>query len=320
METLGTQSPHSHHTGWPRWTLWAFTPVALSLGIICGMAGGHYLPSATAATTVDRALADTSEPPPVTPPVQQPVSPLSPPPKDPADSWKIPPQPGRTAWTDPSGGFSETDLLQPPSSYPPGTGPTTAPGQPSDAYGEAKVENITDAKALLQARYNRFISGSVGVYGIDYQVMRHQGQGLAIVGILPMNSYEDWTRALTEKPDELNRWLQQAARTIAPAAERDRLHLSWALVDVVRNRPEEFADFEVTPLANRTYLVIRPLAASTDMKMSGVSVRTLSTLSPAGAHQASLSSDPWNAYRPVINWDSSDLYRPADAMWTKPVR
>lgn len=177
---------------------------------------------------------------------------------------------------------------------------------------------IMEARMALQSDFSEYRTGSGTIY-IEYQQMRQAASGISLVGLIQAHDYEDWSTALRTDPEGLKHWLESAARRVQQASTADHFHLSWAVVDVLRDPPEGFGPTEVTLLDNRTYLVTRPLASTVDHTKADVSLRPLLSLEKAAAGERVNSNDPWAAYGPLLRFDATDIYRPERVRGTKPL-
>jgi len=195
--------------------------------------------------------------------------------------------------------------------------PFPAPVQPSVPTPAPTPITVRDARNELARSFSTFQAGMVTIGTIDYQQMINRAQSTSIVGILSLDSYADWNRALDIEPQRLEAWLESAARAVLPATSSDRIFLSWSVVDVRATRPLGFADHEVTELSNGTFLVIRPLASTLSHTEPVVTLRTRDnlTMSPLLGPNA---GGPWATYTPVLNFDSTDKYRPPTTAGTRP--
>ncbi|MGE5675480.1 MAG: hypothetical protein ACM3XM_16660 [Mycobacterium leprae] len=271
--------------GLPLFPMLLAIPVVLALGFVTGMGiatyGGH-----AAANAAANGLGTTT-------------------PGTGSDlSWMITPGTGTAPAQQPNVGTAAPDTTPKVTVQEP---PFT--GTPRDAR---------EARRALATTHSQYLS-DVGAISFDYQLMRQSESGLSIVGMISVDSYDIWLRALQTDPTRLNAWLSSAAVRVQPAAIQDPFHLSWAVVDVLRDRPTSFADSEVTPLDNRTYLIIRPLAATVDHTKTEVSIRPLESLAQAPHTGVGSATSPWAAYGPVLRFDATDLYLPARAVGAKPL-
>jgi hypothetical protein len=279
--------------GLPRWTLWAAIPVVLALGFVAGLAIANYAPSPAAEAA-----------PPPTKQIVPPVT-VAPSAKSSDDfGWQIvtvgPANSRNTPGSTPQDSTASSDV---------GT-------QPSPHF-TGKATNRLEARLALATDFPVFRAGNISFH-VEYQLMR-AGAGTSLVGLLADDEYPQWERAVREQPDALKSWLTAAAGRVQDASARDRFHVAWAVVDVLRERPAAYADSEITVLENRTYLVIRPLAATLDHTKSEISLRPLASLLQSAANQQVTSSDPWAAYGPVIRFDADDLYRPLRTNGQQPI-
>jgi len=277
---------------WPLWVLWASLPLALALGFIGGMAAATYLtpPPAPAATTSAQtqvpAMGATSGPAPSAQPENPPV------------------------WSD----VGQARITARPL---PITQAVAKASLPTNVYDQSRMRDIRDARAELVRAFSRYQAGLSFISRIDYQQMRNAGVGTSLVGMLSVDDYAGWARTLHSDPNGLRSWLESATRRVLAAMERDHFAVSWAVVDVRSERPAGFADFEVTPLTNGTFLVIRPLAATVDPSEPTVSLRPAPTPGQPIAALPAIST-PWATYGPVLRFDTTDLYRPLGTAGTKP--
>lgn len=280
--------------GLPRWTLWAAIPVVLALGFVAGMAIATYRPQET----------PVAEQPPATKvqaPTAQTETPATPAPATTADpSWRIVTA-GATPTAHPVSGVPDEIPVPaaPPVKF---TGPAT---------------NSEEAKKALASDFGTFSEGGA-IFQVEYQKMTHAGGSTSVVGMLKAADYPYWEKAVRERPAALNEWLENAAKRVQQASAREGFHVAWAVVDVVDARPSGFASYEVTPLQNGLYLVVRPLASTMDHTKTQISLRPLTSLQDSAANKQIAPSEPWATYGPVIRFTSDDLYRPRRAMDTKP--
>jgi hypothetical protein len=223
----------------------------------------------------------------------------------PDSSWRIvTPNPADAAATSPwPSSVDETPTVTVPKSV--FTGPAT---------------DIVEARKALASDFSELKVGSATI-AFEYQQMGQAGgTGKSVVGMIPASSYETWSTALRTEPDVLKKWLEDAARRVQSAAARDRFHIAWAVVDDLRDLPTGFADYEITPLENRTFLVIRPLASTVDYTKTDISLRPLASLDAAVANQPLTAPGPWATYGPVLRFDATDMYRPLGVRDTRPVK
>ncbi len=292
MQPLHTPAQPSGTAAWPLWVLLAALPLALALGFISGMAAATYLPSpavppaVTAAPSLNQATGTPTAPDQSQPPSNPAVD------NDAGQVWK-PSQPLNV--------------------------PQTLPTSPSlgSGYDGARMRDIRDARAELARSFARYQAEGAVIPRIDYQQMRNVGTGVSLVGLLSVDAYNGWTRALQTDPAGLKTWLESATRNVLPAMERDRFAVSWAVVDVRPERPAGFADYEATPLDNGSFLVIRPLASTIDPGEPTIALR----LAPDPKQPPGLrppTSAPWATYGPILRFDTTDLYRPLGTAGTKP--
>jgi hypothetical protein len=279
--------------GLPRWLMWALVPVMLAGGFVSGMALAVYRPGALARPPASHADPTNTASVPATP---QPTVPL------PDSSWRIVTSGTPATTTTEPWDAQEMPWTQPPISRVQFTGPATT---------------IMEARLALQSDFSEYRVGNTTLY-VEYQQMRQSAMGVSLVGLLHAHDYEDWATALRTDPDALKRWLEAAARRVQDASTRDRFHLSWAVVEVLRDPPEGFGPAEVTLLDNRAYLVTRPLASTVDHTKAEVSLRPLASLEQAAGGQPVISNDPWAAYGPVLRFDAADIYRPERVRGAKP--
>ena len=279
--------------GLPPWVLWAALPVVVALGFVFGMGLAVYLPPpalGTAAASVPvKGTEPTGE--------SQPTSSTS---TGQDSSWLIvtsdsaraPVQPASDPW---DLGSSQVS--------------TPAPAKPEPFTGPSL--NVRDARKALQYEYGQYQADGVSI-PVEYQQMTQSASatGLSLVGIISAEGYAQWEQALRLNPGGLKRWLESAALRAQPAAQTDRFHLAWAVVDVLREYPEGFATNEVIPLNNRTFLVVRPLAATEDHTKSSVVLRPLTSLAASASGRVVTDRTAWTAYGPLIRFDTTDRYRP----------
>jgi hypothetical protein len=279
--------------GLPRWTLWAAIPVVLALGFVAGLAIASYAPGPAAVASPPAAKPNV---PPVT------VEPTT---KSSDDSgWQI-------VTIGPANGRNASGFAQQPDNASSDVGTQPAP------HFTGKATNRLEARLALATDFPIFQAGNISFHA-EYQLMR-AGDGTSLVGILAADEYPQWERAVREQPDALKSWLTRAAARVQDASAHDRFHVAWAVVDVLRERPTGFADAEVTVLENRTFLVIRPLAATLDHTKSDISLRPLASLLQSAANQQVVATEPWAAYGPVIRFDADDLYRPLRTNGQQPI-
>jgi hypothetical protein len=284
--------------GLPRWSLPAVLPVVLALGFVAGMAIATYWPAPAPSSVQGKQL----------------------PPEDPQPQSQAAPRPD-SSWQ-----IATVPPLSPPrmedrADAGPRTGTGPAPEEtppPKPVHFTGPAHDIREARLALLSDFGTYQTGA-GTITLDYQQMRQAAMGRSLVGLISVADYARWEQALREDPAQLQAWLQKAAARVQEAAARDRFHLAWAVVDVVRYRPEGFTAGEITPLSNRTYLVIRPLASTVDHTKTEVALRPLSSLT-AGAVTPAEATAPWAVYGPVIRFDSNDLYRPLKAAGAKPIQ
>lgn len=292
------EKTHVHHRlkGLPRWILWAATPVVLALGFVVGMAVATYQPA-----QAPPEAPHTEVQPPATvqnmPPVTQPPAVQS------DAAWRIvTSNQGKTAGSLP-GQSGQSPLETVP----------TAPAQPFTG----PANNSEDAKKALTTDFSLFSHGGA-IFRVEYQKMTHAGTSASVVGMIAAADYPNWERAMREYPEALRQWLESAAHRVQDAAAREGFHVAWAVVDVVDARPGGFADNELMPMENGTYLVIRRLASTVDHTKSEISLRPLASLLDSDANRSVTSTDPWSTYGPVIRFDGDDIYRPSRLSGTQP--
>jgi len=276
------QQPHysPHRRGWPLWALAPAIPLAAALGVVAGIALATY-------TGAGRPPAAMEGP-------------------------EQPPQTNNQAWQMPGAALPETPVLPPVTMG----DPVTQPDLPEGVYFQGTPRDIREARLALLTDFRTY-EGAAGTISLDYQQMRNGGYGLSVVGILTVEEYANWVQAQRADPEALEHWLNQAAARVQQAAVKDRFRLAWAVVDVLRQRPEGFTDAEVTPLDNGSYLVIRPLATTADYDRPEVLLRPLPD-DPSGA--VTTGDEPWNVYGPVILFTSQDYYRPPGTLNAHPLQ
>ena len=283
--------------GWPLWALGAVAPVVLALGFVGGMALATYLPRGAKPPATAQTVPSVPTPPPAKAP-QQPATPA------PSYIPSIRDFRRYGDWEDgtlPVPGPRTNNLPTPPE--------TTRAGEPP--------KDIREARQELVRAFGRLQIGNRVIPSIDYQQMRNAGESISVVGMIRASDYATWTAIQQENPEQLQAWLENVARRVQAAAIRDRFWLSWAVVEVLPDKPSGFASYEVTPLVGGTFLVVRPLAATMDPADTTVSLRAPVGDSPE-AGQRPPGSSPWATYGPVIRFDSTDLYRPAGLAGTRP--
>lgn len=298
---MQTSDPYSSERGWPHWALWAAIPIMLSLGFVFGLGLATYTGKPPASQQAAAPAPGDQDPPTAVSPNQ-------------------PTRPGTGAdqsWQVPGSGLlanrQSPNLLEPPPLHTPESSTTPPSNSPSSVYGLPAPTSLREARTVLAREFFRYETGNRSVR-FDYQEMRHTGSGTSLVGQVSVADYAAWEAAVRTNPQALERWLEAALKKAQPAVQRDRFHLAWAVVGVVPTRPAGFADHEVTPLADGTFLVTRPLAASVDYNSSMVSLRSLDSLRLSVAGLPVTSGSPWATYSPLIRFDSTDIYRPTSAM------
>ncbi len=320
-----TRSPYNVR-GLPLWALWAALPVALSLGFVTGLVLAQYTPQEPGGE-----VAVTGEP--QYHSDDEPATPDSDAARDLVDVPEIPdvPDAGGTEARDPSAPGGAASVSPPEADFSwqivrterpdfglgegiiepslPPLGGTPYPSDPRYTYGPPAPMDIREARDTLAREFGLYSTESVS-FSVQYQQMRHAGLGRSLVGMISVQDYPQWERALREEPGALEAWLRQAAERVRPAAREDGFHLAWAVVDVLGAKPAGFAPFEVTPLNDGTYLVVRPLAATADHRHTEVALRPLGSLSLAAAGQQAAMNSPWSIYGPVLRFDQTDIYRP----------
>lgn len=338
--------------GWPLWILWAALPIILSIGFVTGMGLANYqltsppavvapLPPVTEHSP-DLPLVGQLVPPPPAPEQRgtEPTTDPGPDPRSVQGSVPVPgmdpgpvPGPGGNTLAQPPLSHSDTwqiptpslplqpegasaRLAAPPPQFDePLDGPLTFRNEPEQIYQTGlEAQNAREARALLARAFGRYSGGIT----IDYQMMRNSGVSSSLVGMLSVQQYPLWAKALRDQPDQLHDWLNAASTSVAPAVNRDHFFLAWAVVDVVSSRPSGFAAHEVTPLDDGRFLVIRPLASTSEQTHSLVTLRSSESLNQSTAGRPG--SGAWFTYGPVIRFDNTDLYRPPALTNTKPAR
>jgi len=284
--------------GLPTWTLWAAIPVVTALGFVFGMALAVYLPEELPRTVT------------TAPPTVQPEPPAQAPDTPPAQtdsSWQIvtTPTPGTSGATLPTDG--------------PLTEGATAPGSTPPEPFTGTAHDIREARKALQYSFGRYEADGIS-FAVEYQAMRQAERGTSLVGIVLVADYANWERTLRETPDKLQQWLEAAVARVQEAAVADRFHTAWAVVEVLREDPPGFATNEVTPLTNRSFLVVRPLAATRDHTKTEVAVRPLASLADSVSGRLVSERSPWALYGPVIRFDTTDIYRPDRARDARPAQ
>lgn len=281
--------------GLARWLLLAACPAALVLGLIVGVAASAYGPAAQPAPGPEAQGEPQTE-------AQQ---------ADPTGGQTGPEaqQPGASAGTDlPGGADSAVDsspLLPPPvddSAY------ATAVIPPAATPSVAEVKSLVDARAVLTAEFDTFRAAGAEPFHVDYQLARDINYDTMLVGIVKLAEYNNWLSAVNDHGDDLQRWLMAAARRVRSAAEAEGFGLSWAIFEVVPDRPFGFMTSEVTAMpSGQGYLVTRPLAAVTEFAGPTVTVAATPGAGPVTR------PDPTAVYGPVLRFDPTDLYRPRAA-------
>lgn len=277
----------------PRWTVWAFAPVALALGLIVGVAASAYGPWSAPA----------GEPAVQAPPEQETPAP--------ADSTVVPP---------PATGNVPAQTPDPEAPSAVGTAPLLPPAVDDSTYvtpvpvtagpSLAEVRTLVDARTVLASEFGTFTAGGRQWFQVDYQMARDINYDTMLVGIVKIADYNNWLTAVRDYRDELTRWLTAAARRVRDAAQNEGFKLSWALFEVVPEPPYGFLASEVTQMPRgQGYLVTRPLAAVSDF--SGPTV-TLAAVAGTGGSPVTDPS-PASVYAPVLRFDPTDLYRPPTA-------
>lgn len=284
--------------GIPRWMLWAAVPVVLAMGFVTGMAIATY-------SSGDTLLAEA--PPAITAPT---VGTTAPPPQTAAPetdtSWRIVTTTGKTTAAPAITGEHPLETNSRP------TEPITAP-----ARFTGPATKLADAKKALASDFGVF-SHEGAVFRVEYQIMTHTNRGSSLAGIISIDDYPYWEKAAKDSPVALTAWLQKAADRVLDASRRDGFHIAWAVIATPHQRPAGFADSEITPMDNGTFLVIRHLASTLDHTKTVISLRTPSSLQQSAANKAVISSEPWATYGPVIHFDGTDVYRPAGLAGAKP--
>lgn len=285
MHTFRRSEPHRPPATWPLWTLGAVAPVVAALGIVGGVAAATFLAPPPAGSLPRQEQATARAPGDATGP----------------DSAAA--KPGGNAITSP-GSTAPGEM-----SIPPNNSTATLP-TPSDipdrSVGAPRViRDLRDAQAELDSHYSYYTDGRATINRIEYRVMRNAGLSISLVGMISVQDYAGWARALRENPQRLQDWLEAAAARVLPATEKERIFLAWAVVDVRSNRPSNFSNDEVRTQHNGTHLITRPLASAIDPGQTKVAVRPLSS-APSGPTP----TGPWSTYGPQIRGDSTDIYRP----------
>lgn len=279
--------------GLPPWTLWAAIPVILALGFVTGMAIASY--SGPAPTAPEDPTGGT-----VHAPTVQNAAPEMPAPAPQADtSWRI-------VTSNAAGNALPIQGLQGETPLEGGNVHNAAPEPPPKFTGP--VSTIDDAKRALASDFSVFGEGGA-TFRVEYQKMTNVSS-ISVVGIVRAADYPGWEKALRQEPDVLKRWLEDAARRVQAASSREGFHVAWSVVDVLDDRPEAYAQNEVTQMDNGTYLVVRRLASTIDHTKTEISLRPLPSLQDSTANRQVTSTEPWATYGPVIRFNSDDLYRP----------
>ncbi|WP_374712740.1 hypothetical protein [Symbiobacterium terraclitae] len=274
-----------------RWLLLAACPAALVLGLIVGVAASAYGPAQSAPGHAAQA--------------EPHAEPQQPGPSDGPDGAGST-QPGSSAGTDGArtaeGTAESPPLLPPPVDDIAHAVPAIPPaGSPS----VADVKTLKDARAVLAAEFGTFKTAGAAQFHVDYQLTRDINYDPMLVGIIKLDEYNSWISAVVEHGDELQSWLMAAARRVRSAAEAEGFGLSWAILEVVSDRPYGFMASEVTAVPNgQGYLVTRPLAGVKEF--AGPTVVIAATPGPGPV----TSPDPTAVYGPVLRFDPTDLYRP----------
>lgn len=275
------QQPHysPQRRGWPLWALAPAIPLAAALGVVAGIALATYTGAGAPPATVQ--------------------------------GTDQPSQSNHQTWQIPGAVLPETPVLPPVTMG----DAVTQPDLPEGVYFQGVPRDIREARLALLTDYRTY-EGPAGAINLDYQQMRNGGYGISVVGILTVEGYENWVQAQQTDPEALEHWLTQAAARVQQAALKDRFRVAWAVVDVLRQRPEGFTDDEVTQLDNGSYLVIRPLATTADYDKAEVLIRPLPDDS---GEVATTGKEPWSVYGPVILFTSQDYYRPAGTLNAHPL-
>lgn len=297
------ENTNAHHRpkGLPRWTLWAATPVVLALGFVAGMAVATYQPDQTPPEAPHTEV----QLPPTT--AQTAPSATQPAPAQTDAAWRI---------VTSNQGKTVGSLPGLPGESPLETGGHSTPTSPAQPFTGTPT-NSEDAKKALAADFSLFSHGGA-VFRAEYQKMTHSGTAASVVGMISAADYPNWEKAVREYPEPLRQWLESAAHRVQDAAAREGFYVAWAVVDVLDARPADFADNELTPMENGTYLVIRRLASTADHTKSEISLRPLTSLLDSRANRRVTSADPWSTYGPVIRFDGDDIYRPSRLSGTRP--
>lgn len=323
--------PPEKPAGLPLWVLMATAPVVVSLGLLFGVATAIYWAPSDPVTppptseVVDPVQAPSPipgqvpmpVPAPVPTPVPRPAPDHTPPDPTPPVSSEPPSSPRVTFRPSDDSFATQLDPLGSlePIRSPGEVTPATSPTQQTPPM--AVVRDVRGARSELVRSFSTFQAGSVTVSNIDYQQMLNRSQSTSIVGILSLESYSDWNRALDLEPKHLQAWLESAAKMALPATRTDRIFMSWAVVDVRNARPSGFAAHEVTELSNGTFLVIRQLASTISHLDPVITLRSRESLAMS-ARLGPNEGGPWTTYTPVLNFDSTDKYRPPNAAGTRP--
>lgn len=285
--------------GVPRWILWSAVPVMLAMGFVTGMAIATYrtdgVPGADAEPTISAPKVGAAAPAPQTTSTQTDTSFLIP-----TTTGSASPIPGLTGEHPLETNGRPTAPITAPPKF---TGPAT---------------NRDEARRALASDFGVY-SHEGAVFRVEYQTMAHVNRGLSLIGIIDISDYPHWEKALKDSPVALTAWLQKAADRVLDASKRDGFHIAWAVIGTPNQRPAGFADNEITPMDNGTYLVIRRLASTMDHTKTVISLRPLTSLQESAANKAITSNDPWATYGPVIFFDSTDVYRPSRLTGAKPL-
>jgi len=272
----------------------AASPLVLIVGVITGVAVSAYWPGARVQPG-----------PPVT--AEEPSGPTGETPDPGAETpdSEVPANPLETSQPVETAPAQETvGLLPPPFDF--WSYPDTEPA----AGGSAPivtVRTLVDARAVLTAEYGAFVADGRERFQVDYQLARDDNYDTMLVGIVKIAEYNEWVSAVRDHRAELNRWLRSAAQRVQEAAVADGFTLTWAIFEVVTDRPYGFLASEVTPTPRGDgYLVTRPLAAVTDVPRSIVSIAS----TDIGGGPQTAAGQPSNVYGPVLRFDPTDLYRP----------
>lgn len=295
------QSAHGHFRprGLPRWTLWAATPVVLAMGFVTGMAIATYSAGHVTAPAQQTEV--------IAPPVVDPQG-TAPPSATQADtSWSILSLTGSPAAGKPDGVAAQN-----------GAQPGAATAAPVKFTGTPVY--LIDARKALVSDFSTFAAGGV-TFQVEYQAIRQAASsGTSLVGMLRVADYPAWEKAVLEQPAALKEWLEKAAGRVLEASHRQGFHVAWGVVESVDVRPAGFADQEITPMEDGSFLVVRRLAATLDPDKTEISLRSLPSLQESAANKQVRSTDPWATYGPVIRFDGEDIYRPLRTLGLRPKR